>query len=133
MGKGLDPITHRDDGRPYTLGDQKPYPHPCTDIAGPLKIESAKTLEKGFSSKAKLKLVILEDRAVYGKLYVPSLKGKTGTEVEGEDKDMPEAGVELTGNEIANFMDPEAHTHKCGGRILAFERLFLVDDGEVSR
>ena len=49
----------------------------------------------------------------FGRPYVPSSKGRTGGDSEEEDEDMPEADIDLAGNEFANLMDSEVrHTHR---------------------
>ena len=46
------------------------------------------------------------ESVLFGKPYVPSLKGRTGDSDE-EDEGMPEADMDLGGNEFANLMDSE--------------------------
>jgi hypothetical protein len=51
------------------------------------------------------------ESVLFGRPYVPSSKGRARDESDGEDEDMPEAGVDLAGNEFANLMDSEVrHT-----------------------
>ena len=52
------------------------------------------------------------ESALFGKPYVHSSKGRTGDESDEEDEGMPEADVDLAGNEFANLMDSEVRrTH----------------------
>ena len=45
------------------------------------------------------------ESVLFGKPYVPSLKGSIGGD--SDDESMPEADVDLAGNEFANLMDSE--------------------------
>ena len=52
------------------------------------------------------------ESVLFDKLYVPSSKGRAGDESDEEDEGMPDADVDLAGNEFANLMDSEVrHTH----------------------
>jgi len=47
------------------------------------------------------------ESVLFGKPYVPSSKGRIGGGSDEEDEGMPEADVDLGGNEFANLMDSE--------------------------
>ena len=47
------------------------------------------------------------ESVLFGKPYVPSSKGRTGGDSDEEDEGIPEADVDLGGNEFANLMDSE--------------------------
>ena len=52
------------------------------------------------------------ESALFGKPYVPSSKRRVGGVSDEEDEGMPEADLDLGGNEFANLMDSEVrHTH----------------------
>ena len=52
------------------------------------------------------------ESVLFGKPYVPSSKGRTWGGSDEEDESMPEADVDLAGNEFANLMDSEVrHTN----------------------
>ena len=52
------------------------------------------------------------ESVLFGKPYVPSSKGITRGESDEEDEGMPEADVDLAGNEFANLVDSEVrHIH----------------------
>ena len=52
------------------------------------------------------------ESVLFGKPYVPSSKGRTGGESDEEDEGLPEADMDLAGNEFANLMDSEVrHTY----------------------
>lgn len=53
------------------------------------------------------------ESVLFGKPYVPSSKGRAGGESGEGDEDMPEADIDLAGNEFANLMDSEVrHIHE---------------------
>jgi U3 small nucleolar RNA-associated protein 18 len=52
------------------------------------------------------------ESVLFGRPHVPTSKGRARDESDGEDEDMPEAGVDLAGNEFANLVDSEVrHTY----------------------
>ena len=52
------------------------------------------------------------ESVLFGKPYVPSLKGRIGGDSDEEGEGMPEADLDLGGNEFANLMDSEVrHIH----------------------
>ena len=58
------------------------------------------------------------ESVLFGKPYVPSSRGRVGGTSDEEDDRMPEADLDLGGNEFANLMDSEVrrtHAHELRG------------------
>ena len=56
------------------------------------------------------------ESVLFGKPYVPSSSRRTGGVSDEEDEEMPEADLDLGGNEFANLMDSEVRcTHRREG------------------